>query len=1274
MKQKFIALFIIISCISGIFISVNAEEVNNIYVSVNGNDQNPGTEELPLKSLEGAKNFLRKRTRKDIPVNVIFEEGEYFIEKSVEFTRIDSGTSTAPIVYKAKDGAKVEFIGSKRLDVSKFEIVTDEEILSRVYPEVRGKLMQLDLKEQNIPKELYDWTKSMREIADRWIMTPLPLFLNGKVQQVSRWPNSGRILIDSIVETGNSYVENTYSKQDESVYKKGAKITYVDSEPSRWEKADNAFLRGYFSNPWYRQDVKLRSVDTENMTMQLDSWLSGTISKTYSTNGYYVFHLLEEIDIPGEWYIEKDTGILYYYPPEDFSEDDVFEIGYTEEDMVTMDNTSYVTFENLGWSKNTQVWGGRPWSHANHEGANALVMNDCAYITVKDCKFHDIAEIAIDFKGENIVIDGCEIYNIGNCGIMGYGGEYDGLVSCKNVIKNCHIAGTIQHVAQNTCAAIYIGPKNGNDDNVNFVVENNVIHNTPNTGIYYKGVQHEIKYNEIYNNQNTSSDGGAIYTGRSWGQFGTEVSNNYIHDVGMQHDTWHTCGIYYDDSHSGNIFKNNIVVLNNTYESTGVFINGGSHNHIEGNTVVNGESFVLAGTITMTPNETVLDGLYSVPFRSSEFVKAFPTQLPMVNEYLENGKVNVNNTYINNLMMNAPPKIGQEPYKSDISYNGNVNISEYSDEIFVDAKNQDFRVTDEAKEKYNISEAVLGEDFDINLIGIQNGYEIPEELKNFNLTGPYDKTDGVDASEVHLAWEDSVFVDEYDYYVATDPEMKNIVASGTTKANNADVTGLENSKTYYWTVKGRIMSRQYAEVIDADNIFEFTTAEKSSVDTLRLNFLINEANKKYDKITEGIEPGKYKEGTKHEFSAVINDALKYADMTYGDQAVINQKADELNNAINNLVMKINAGYQTIGLTENSDWGENSDKFIREEGITTIQDTAGTVVLRDRLPTYNVLCFSFMAENCPGWYAVGIRHQDVNKAIWGDNSYYLAIKPNVIEIQRKGKILKEIDNNGFVNQGEWNDIECGAINVSEGVFSFIKLNGEVIYSEIDTEGVHAQDGMVMAYLQTGGKLSIRDSENVSGELFDLSEYIDLENSSENIAFSDLKGYEWAEEAILYLSEKGIVNGIEENEFAPNRNLTREQAAKIISLAFNCYNENAECGFSDVEKMSWAYRYVASCYEREFIKGISEDVFGSKNELLRQDAALILYRILVMSGREFKVKNESFTDWEEISDYAKEAVSYISGEGIINGFPDGSFKAKEPIKRAEMAKLIYEMIKK
>lgn len=176
------------------------------------------------------------------------------------------------------------------------------------------------------------------------------------------------------------------------------------------------------------------------------------------------------------------------------------------------------------------------------------------------------------------------------------------------------------------------------------------------------------------------------------------------------------------------------------------------------------------------------------------------------------------------------------------------------------------------------------------------------------------------------------------------------------------------------------------------------------------------------------------------------------------------------------------------------------------------------------------------------------------------------------------------------------------------------------------------------------------------------------------FEDLESVAWAEDAIVTLAERGIVNGVTDKEFAPNDFITREEFSAMLVRAFIPDVQAVEIGFSDTLKSEWYYESVAKAYGAGIIKGESDDVFGIGKNITRQDMAVMLHRVgeyvklAIPTGEE----SFSFTDDADISDYARNAVYALHEAKIINGVTEAEFAPLENATRAQAAKMIYGLL--
>ena len=187
-------------------------------------------------------------------------------------------------------------------------------------------------------------------------------------------------------------------------------------------------------------------------------------------------------------------------------------------------------------------------------------------------------------------------------------------------------------------------------------------------------------------------------------------------------------------------------------------------------------------------------------------------------------------------------------------------------------------------------------------------------------------------------------------------------------------------------------------------------------------------------------------------------------------------------------------------------------------------------------------------------------------------------------------------------------------------------------------------------------------------------VPAEKEESTKGFADLEGAAWAEEAISYLTEQGILNGRNETEFAPHENMKREEVAKLLALAFELSAAQAPADFGDVAQNSWYAVYVNAVTESGYMNGYGEG-FGVGDYITREDLAVICYRALQKAEKLPEAASEApqFADEKSISSYAQDAVSALTGMGVISGMEDGSFAPQGLATRAQAAKIVWETLK-
>lgn len=268
-----------------------------------------------------------------------------------------------------------------------------------------------------------------------------------------------------------------------------------------------------------------------------------------------------------------------------------------------------------------------------------------------------------------------------------------------------------------------------------------------------------------------------------------------------------------------------------------------------------------------------------------------------------------------------------------------------------------------------------------------------------------------------------------------------------------------------------------------------------------------------------------------------------------------------------------------------------------------------------------------------------------------------------------KHTKEFDNVDFNTLSS--ELKKVASNIKNA--SQLEAKYDEIAEKIETEKNKEETGGGSSG-GSGGSSSGRGNSNrndVSGVV--TNDLLPSENTNEVITetFHDLNTVSWAKEAICYLADKNVLNGRENGLFYPDDLVTREEFVKMITLALHILDDSAETGFTDVECGRWSYPYIASGVAAAIINGVSEQKFAPEAFITRQDMAVIVFRAaqcmkLELSG------TAAFSDENEISDYAKNAVSHLAGTGIVNGVGNGLFAPKDAVTRAQAAKIIYELV--
>jgi hypothetical protein len=515
-----------------------AQEPLRLFVATNGVDTAAGTADAPFASLQRARDEVRTRKAAGgLPkgAEIVVRGGTYALTAPFELGAEDSGAEGAEIVYRAQAGHEVRITGGKT--ITSFDRVKDQAVLDRLDESVRDKVFQADLKAAGIT--------DFGPVDGGG----LEVFYLDQPMTLSRWPNEGFTHIVDVVVPDEHEIHGI----------KGSKVgrfKYEGDRPKRWVGEKDPWLHGYWFWDWSDQRQPVASIDVEKGEIAL--------KEPYHSYGYrkgqwyYAFNMLSELDAPGEWYLDRETGILYFYPPQPVINDRVT-VSVTPLLVQTKD-TSFVTLRGFTFEAARK---------------RAVQVSGGTGMRVAGCTVRNIGGDGINIsEGTNNGVLSCDLYRLGGSGIGLSGGDRTTLTPANNFADNNHIHDYGRWYRMYNPAISLQGVGNR--------ATHNLIHDAPHMAIQFGGNDHLMEFNEIYRVCTESNDAGAIYAGRNWTMRGTIIRNNYLHDI-TGFEGRGCVGVYLDDMFCGTAIVGN--VFHNVTRAA--FIGGGRDNTVENNLFIN---------------------------------------------------------------------------------------------------------------------------------------------------------------------------------------------------------------------------------------------------------------------------------------------------------------------------------------------------------------------------------------------------------------------------------------------------------------------------------------------------------------------------------------------------------------------------------------------------------------------------------------------------------------------------------------------------------------
>ena len=530
----------------------------SLHVAPDGSDKNEGTAEAPFATLERARDEVRKQRQKkaDAAVEVVVHGGEYEVREPFRLQGHDSGTANAPIVYRAAAGEKPRFRGGVKL--TGFEPVKNAALRERLPAGARDRVVQVDLKKAGV-KDFLPLKRGGFGSGRGFSSHPNhEVFWNGKALQLARGPNEGWLKIkDVVVDDGTKGYDRRGSKI--------GKFYYEGDRPTRWKSEPDLLLYGYWFWDWSDSYEQVEEIDVEKGII--------TVEKPYHRYGFsigarfYAINAVSELDEPGEWYIDRKSGVLLVYPPSDVTEATVEMSGYKGM-MMQIHNVKHVRFEGLTWELGS---------------ADAIQVSAGEGILFAGCTVRHFAGSGVEINGgTGHGLLSCDIYSLGRGGTVVNGGNRKTLTPGRHFVENCEIyeVGRIDHTYTPAVQLSGVGNR----------IAHNRFHDMPSSAMRVAGNEHVVEFNEIHDVVLESDDQGGVDMYGNPTFRGNVYRFNYLHHIGAWDSTKEQpkgghAGIRLDDAICQTLVYGNIFERCSAGKIGfgGVQINGGKENIVDNN-------------------------------------------------------------------------------------------------------------------------------------------------------------------------------------------------------------------------------------------------------------------------------------------------------------------------------------------------------------------------------------------------------------------------------------------------------------------------------------------------------------------------------------------------------------------------------------------------------------------------------------------------------------------------------------------------------------------
>lgn len=516
---------------------------------------------------------LRRQSSEPIPVIIELGAGIHRLGSTVELTSEDSGTAAAPFVIRGAGDAVLR--GSMALEPISLP--------SSLLPKFEGKTSALQA------YKLPEFARSVARVDVPRVHDRLPDLMPFEVFDAlgalrpARWPNEGFAPAASVSADGA-----------------GTKFAVEGANYSAWLNEPDLWANGNFRWNWNYQTIPIASVSTTDRVLDLAAPPQFGFG---SDVRIFISHALSELDTPGEWYRDRDTGTLVVWPRPEGGH--ALEISIAPH-LFEVREAKNIRIENLTLER---VRG------------SAITVEGGANIEIRNVIIRETGGVAASItNARESGIERCNIASAGEGGVSLSGGDRPNLTPANLYVRNCRIR-DFSRLGRMYRPGIRL-------DGVGNTARGNYLSDAPHTAISFSGNDHLIELNEITSVLTDTSDAGAIDTGRDWTGQGTVIRNNFLHDLRGRADGFEVKGVYLDDFTSGTTVEGNVFLR----VEQPVFIGGGRDNFVRNNVIIasepgvhiDGRGLTWNGELVWNTDRELRQRLGAMPIASARWKKQYP--------------------------------------------------------------------------------------------------------------------------------------------------------------------------------------------------------------------------------------------------------------------------------------------------------------------------------------------------------------------------------------------------------------------------------------------------------------------------------------------------------------------------------------------------------------------------------------------------------------------------------------------------------------------------